>query len=1102
MASALVRLREAWHAYLDPDTAEKGRQTVMGEIALADSRDRLFTNPTQAFLKYNPNLLARRKGFALYELMANDDQLKAALSFKRYAVLASGWEIVSPEQKPKDWEPAVVVRGQMLDIDNTLEHTLDEVLTALTYGFSLSEKVWKPEGSYVELECLKTIHPRDILFEMDGFGNTTRILQGVTVELPQEKMFHFVHAGYFRNPYGESDFNAAYRAWWVKDNAYKWMAMLLERMGIPPVFALYDVNALSAYVGPIKDALASIQAGTYGALPRGKDKDSLEMWAPRLAENVDKVFIPALDRFDKDMARAILLPGLIGYTPDVAQGSHARAAVNFDAFILVVEKIRGLLSARMNEEVVEDIVDFNFASVDEYPRFRFLPLSDEVKESLFNLWVELLKEGAVRPQTEDEDHIRAALKFPEAGGTPMPHVLPGRPTIIGPDGQIIESTPPPAGEAPPTVEEPSEKGGPDEEGGARSDYGARVRGPKGYLVAYAAYARFARQTPAQAGQILQRGEDELLRRISTALREARDTLIEALRGNDITPKFVDTLRLRKLGDVQSALQDVLRSTWNAGNAQRYEFTPQEAMAYLNQKAMTISGVIRDDLTNDVRQVLLNAIRSGTPLGDVVRQIDAAFEPYLGGPDHLADAMSPHRLETIARTNLTDAYNQGRLTMAKDPDVIDLLAGMRYSSILDDRTTEICTYLSEKIFEMDDPALEQLAPPNHFNAVVAGTKIKSQRGELPIEQIDVGDLVLTHRGRWRRVYAVMSKRAQVHRDLYLSTGRILRITDEHPVLTSAGWFRADGLQLAHELFQHGEQMPGANGVLVRCPDDFPSLFDEEAIAYESFRFAPRAALRAVDFQPNSICRPGEIQNEAADRMLKNERIAALREQRGEKSFAFSGHRAPRQSATARHFLHAVMSWIAAAAHSLARSAGPSIGFLALTPGPMPIAAAFGNDFGSPVRDCNLLFAGSDLDPESFDRTAEGSFPDADGTLYGSNRLATAPMPLGDQVFDFGFGHDGKDDPRWVGASIIAAVEVRGEVEVWNIAVEEDETYHADGIIVHNCRSILVPVTKGEAKEEGLESGDFMTSADVGKALELRGSFAAAGVFRHYKERNAA
>src|SRR5260221_707404 len=408
---------------------------------------------------------------------------------------------------------------------------------------------------------------------MDGYGNIVHILQGITIVLPQEKFLHFVHNGNFRNPYGESDFNAAYRAWWVKDNAYKWMAMLLERMGIPPVFALYDVNALSAYVGPIKDALASIQAGTFGALPRGKDPKSLEMWAPDLAQNVDKVFIPALDRFDKDMARAILLPGLIGYTPDTSVGSQARATVHFDAFILVIEKIRTLLAARFNEDVVEDVVDFNFASVDEYPRFRFLPLSDEVKDTIFKLWADLLRQGAVRPQTEDEDHIRASLKFPEQGGTPMVQVLPGRPTLVGPDGEIIQSTPPPAGEPPPSIKEPPpEAGGPADQ----DQPGYAVRGPRGRLPAYAAYVRFARQTPAQAARILESAQAELVGRLGAALRDARDTLVEALRGADLNTKFVDTLRLRRLRDVQGALPEGLPATWAAGSAQRYEFTPRPA----------------------------------------------------------------------------------------------------------------------------------------------------------------------------------------------------------------------------------------------------------------------------------------------------------------------------------------------------------------------------------------------------------------------------------------------------------------------------------------------------------------------------------------------
>lgn len=30
-------------------------------------------------------------------------------------------------------------------------------------------------------------------------------------------------------------------------------------------------------------------------------------------------------------------------------------------------------------------------------------------------------------------------------------------------------------------------------------------------------------------------------------------------------------------------------------------------------------------------------------------------------------------------------------------------------------------------------------------------------------------------------------------------------------------------------------------------------------------------------------------------------------------------------------------------------------------------------------------------------------------------------------------------------------------LWNLAVEKDESYVANGIVVHNCRSMLIPIT---------------------------------------------
>lgn len=62
--------------------------------------------------------------------------------------------------------------------------------------------------------------------------------------------------------------------------------------------------------------------------------------------------------------------------------------------------------------------------------------------------------------------------------------------------------------------------------------------------------------------------------------------------------------------------------------------------------------------------------------------------------------------------------------------------------------------------------------------VAGTLVLTARGHEPIEHVRVGDLVLTHRGRWRRVTAVMGKSdAAVRR---VRGGPVdVTCTDEHP-----------------------------------------------------------------------------------------------------------------------------------------------------------------------------------------------------------------------------------------------------------------------------------------------------------------------------------
>ena len=57
-------------------------------------------------------------------------------------------------------------------------------------------------------------------------------------------------------------------------------------------------------------------------------------------------------------------------------------------------------------------------------------------------------------------------------------------------------------------------------------------------------------------------------------------------------------------------------------------------------------------------------------------------------------------------------------------------------------------------------------------------------------------------------------------------------------------------------------------------------------------------------------------------------------------------------------------------------------------------------------------------------------------------------------------------------------------VYNLAVNEDETYIANGIVAHNCRSILVPIFHDEMEEADSLGEPPATQREKGGFLTLK------------------
>jgi len=115
-------------------------------------------------------------------------------------------------------------------------------------------------------------------------------------------------------------------------------------------------------------------------------------------------------------------------------------------------------------------------------------------------------------------------------------------------------------------------------------------------------------------------------------------------------------------------------------------------------------------------------------------------------------------------------------------------------------------------------LEQVSAHNAADFCCApGTRVLTSHGWRVIERVQRGDLVMTHRGRWRPVTATMRRPYKGP----LVKIAVLQVTPEHPILTERGWVQAGALDGRDQiiLLERIEHHAGKSvGVLTRCNAD--------------------------------------------------------------------------------------------------------------------------------------------------------------------------------------------------------------------------------------------------------------------------------------------
>ena len=127
-----------------------------------------------------------------------------------------------------------------------------------------------------------------------------------------------------------------------------------------------------------------------------------------------------------------------------------------------------------------------------------------------------------------------------------------------------------------------------------------------------------------------------------------------------------------------------------------------------------------DQVETVRRVLSDGFLEGHSVKQAMDSLQMALPGQMGRA----------RLENIARTEATAAYNQGRVYRFLQSK--GFIQAVRFDAILDSRVTDICQHRNGLLFSLDDPRLRQNTPPLHYQCrsvltPISGYKLEKMGG---------------------------------------------------------------------------------------------------------------------------------------------------------------------------------------------------------------------------------------------------------------------------------------------------------------------------------------------------------------------------------------
>lgn len=257
-----------------------------------------------------------------------------------------------------------------------MKRSLRDLLTAIHYGVSVAEPIYRVVDGRQGLANMHVVHPerywdgngfrRDAwgqVAEIEVFdGDSARVVQFEQAGVP--RVVHFPFRGHFDNPWGKPAARTAYPPWYVKTQLLKWEAIALEKHGIPIAIFKAPANLTGAEgtddpAQQVVDEWTSMGEAAALALDTQADDIRKVFMVVDSQFKSGSPFDQVIRRLDQYIYQSYYQPALLGQ--EAQFGTYAQANVQLGTYLLAEEQLAKEFASRLLlPQIIDRIVAMNW----------------------------------------------------------------------------------------------------------------------------------------------------------------------------------------------------------------------------------------------------------------------------------------------------------------------------------------------------------------------------------------------------------------------------------------------------------------------------------------------------------------------------------------------------------------------------------------------------------------------------------------------------------------------------------------------------------------------------------------------------------------------